>query len=100
MRVWFSIKSILLSGIDTSCASGGILSGGGSLNLSRALPLSFSLNFGLLQIRLSKLRFFLSNCLIFFFVFGALLDLGSGGGSGGKTHLAPKFWVVVKEEGR
>ena len=52
------------STLSTESAFGGILSGGGSLNLSRASPLNFSLNFGLLQIWLFKLRFFLSSHLI------------------------------------
>ena len=69
------IRSIVLSGR--------ILSGGGSLNLSQASPLNFSLNFGLLRIRFSTLHFFLSGRLTYFFVFFmCLLDLGGLGGGG------------------
>ena len=50
--------------------------GGGFLNLSRASPLNFSRNFGLLLSQLSKLCFILSSHLIFFF--GDFLDLGGG----------------------
>ena len=61
----------------------------GSLDLS----FNLSLSFGLLQIRLFKLCFFLSSHLIFFF--GGFLGLGGvgggsigdGGGGGVEAHL-------------
>ena len=85
-RVWFSIRLILLSCRVLSGTGTASVSGEGSPNLSRASPLNFSLNFRFLQIRLSKLCFFLSSRLILFFVFGALLGGGEariGGGEGG-----------------
>ena len=72
-------------GKGTGTASGRILSGGSSLDLSRASPLSCSHNLELLRSRLFKLHFFLSSCLILFF--GGFLDIGGGGRGGGEGRL-------------
>ena len=71
MRIWFSIKSILVSG--TASASGS------------ASPLNLSINFGFFRSQLSKVRFFLFSHLIPFF--GGFIELGNGAEIAGKAHL-------------